>query len=142
MFELLFSYIVLFGLLGVAVFFDTFYLRKHTPNLGEQVCVELANMADPVYWDATLLLKLGKKLKKDSLLVSECMYILERQGKLHKSYQNNRRIVSAKSLHALPGEEDMPTLVIIGNTLYMESDDSKSWSRYDNWTIKLQTYSN
>jgi len=139
MLGLILPLVSLICLLTAVLLFESVYNRKPSLTLEKQVYLELAKIEGPVYLDATLLLKLKSKLKRDSINISECICILRRQGKIQKTYIDNRRSLLIKSFDRLPEGEDMLTLVILKDTLYLVGDNPNSWKAYDDWVINLHS---
>jgi hypothetical protein len=104
----------------------------------EKIYDYLGTLKEPVELSPHLLLKMKKKLKIDSLKISECIYILERKDQLHKLPVDNKRCLVLKDLQTVDAFEGAVTIIITDGKLYLKESGLKDkWTTHDDWILKL-----
>jgi len=136
MFDLLLPFFVVVIMVGCACFIEACRSKK-SQTLKERIYLSLKKLKEPIYWDVYLLSKLEKELKVKSTDVSECLFILERQGEIQRTYLDNKRTILVEKYCDPPTDNAMLTFVLIDNTLYMRKDNLNEWKKYNKWVIRL-----
>jgi hypothetical protein len=106
-------------------------------KLEDEVYSSLESLSYPIYFDSSLVHKLTAEHEVGPLDVSECIYILQRKGRIQKTYLDGKRSLLVKEFTDPPRDHEMLTFVLVGNSLYVRGDDLHSWAKHDDWIIRL-----